>query len=76
MAVQQKWKVMLHEAGAITENIVKMADAQQWWQKGVRVCVCRLSAVPAPMPGYAPSTIRSHSSQSGQNALLVFAVGF
>lgn len=46
---------MLHEAGAITENIVKMADAQQWWQKGVRVCVCRLSAVPAPMPGYAPS---------------------
>lgn len=79
MAVQQKWKAMLHEAGAITENIVNMADAQQWRLQGVSVyvSVCRLSAVLVPMPCLAPpQPPLSYSSQSGQNALLVFAVGF
>lgn len=54
--MQQKWKAMLHEAGAITENIVKMADAQQWRLQGVSVyvSVCRLSAVLVPMPCLAP----------------------
>lgn len=48
---------------------------------GRKVCVCVCVAclqcqhLCQVMP-LLPSTIRSHSSQSGQNALLVFAVGF